>query len=65
VTLPQNWAKYVYKFLKTSPEELSDLEHTKNQNICNAIPKWKEVNLFLLTDTMQNQEKRRKLSTRI
>jgi ssRNA-specific RNase YbeY (16S rRNA maturation enzyme) len=30
------------------------VEHTKNQNICNTIPKSKEVNLFLLTDTMHS-----------
>jgi hypothetical protein len=26
----------------------------KKKNICNASPKWKEVNLFLLTDTMHS-----------
>jgi hypothetical protein len=30
------------------------VEHTKNKNICNARPKWKEVNLFLLTGTMHS-----------
>jgi hypothetical protein len=30
------------------------VEHTKNQIICNASPKWKEVNLFLFTDTMHS-----------
>jgi hypothetical protein len=30
------------------------VEHTKNQNIYNTSPKWKEVNLFLLTDTMHS-----------
>ena len=33
VTLPQNWAKYVYKFLKTSPEELSDLVSLTNTDL--------------------------------
>jgi hypothetical protein len=30
------------------------VEHTKNHTICNTNPKWKEVNLFLLTDTMHS-----------
>jgi hypothetical protein len=30
------------------------VEHTKNHTICNTSPKWKEVNLFLLTGTMHS-----------
>ena len=37
MTLPQNWAKYVYKFLKTSPEELSDLVSLINADLESTI----------------------------
>jgi hypothetical protein len=41
------------------------VEQTKKKNICNANPKWKEVNLLLLTDTMHSAKDKHFRSFRI